>query len=228
MKKDLIFLHGALGSINQFQQLKSMMNEEFQIHDFNFSGHGGSPQKFDFSIPGFTQQLIEYIITNKLADVLIFGYSMGGYVALNASLQIPSAISKIVTLGTKFDWSEDSTAQEVKMLNPDVIESKVPHFAEKLKSEHAPTDWKSVVRATAGLMNSLSAKDQITEEVFKSIETAVVLCRGKLDKMVSDSETSKVCGWLPNATYIQFDDVKHPIESASPEILVDFLKRTFL
>lgn len=228
MKKDLLLLHGALGSKNQFQKLKSLLNGEFEIHDFNFIGHGGSPLTPGFSIPDFTQQLIHYVQSNQLTDLYIFGYSMGGYVALNACLQISSDISKIVTLGTKFDWGRESTAQEIKMLNPDAIESKVPHYAEKLKQEHAPEDWKSIVRATADLMTQLSEKDQLRKEDFKSIYTSVILGRGKLDKMVSEEETIKVSRWLPNSRVVQFDDVKHPIESVDPQIIADFMKRTFM
>ena len=186
MKKDLLLLHGALGSKHQFQKLKPLLTDDFIIHDFNFSGHGGSSDTHGFSIPGFTQQLIGYIQSNKLSDVYIFGYSMGGYVALKASLQIPSNISKIETLGTKFDWSPESTAREVKMLNPDVMETKVPQFAEKLKKEHAPQDWKAVVRATADLKTKLSERDQLEEADFRSIQTAVTLGRGDQDKMVSE------------------------------------------
>lgn len=39
----LILLHGALGSKDQLQPLATALERHFQVHIFNFSGHGGRP-----------------------------------------------------------------------------------------------------------------------------------------------------------------------------------------
>ena len=83
-KPDLILLHGALGSQVQFSELSKKLSSSFTIHTFNFSGYGGRPIDQAPSIELFSQNLIDYIVENDLVSPFVFGYSMGGYVALNA------------------------------------------------------------------------------------------------------------------------------------------------
>jgi pimeloyl-ACP methyl ester carboxylesterase len=51
---------------------------------------------------------------------------MGGYVALKTAVLHPGRIEAIVTLGTKFHWDPENASNEVRMLNPEKIEEKVP------------------------------------------------------------------------------------------------------
>lgn len=228
MKKNLLLLHGALGSKKQFEVLKPLLENEFDIYDFNFSGHGGEPRAKEFSVNAFSSELITFIENHNLPNLHIFGYSMGGYIALKAALQIPEKILKIVTLGTKFDWSKEATGKEIKMLNPDVIETKVPQFANKLKEDHAPEDWKVIMKDTANLMIKLSEGEQLQPDEFSKIHTNITLGLGKSDKMVSKEETIDVCSLLPNGEFVELENVKHPIESIDPEQLANYLKEVFL
>ena len=50
------------------------------------------------------------VITITRAD--IFGYSMGGYVALHAARRHPERIGSIMTLGTKFAWDTPTAEKE--------------------------------------------------------------------------------------------------------------------
>ncbi|MBL4708020.1 MAG: alpha/beta hydrolase [Flavobacteriales bacterium] len=149
MKPSILLLHGALGSKKQFKLLKEKLSKQFNFYDFNFEGHGGRESNQAFSIQLFTQNTVEFLEENKLKSIAIFGYSMGAYVALNLAIQHPRLIQKIVTLGIKFDWSKETTAKEISQLNPEKIELKVPAFAQKLKDEHSPNDWKELVLKTA-------------------------------------------------------------------------------
>ncbi|QSE97144.1 alpha/beta fold hydrolase [Fulvivirga lutea] len=210
-KPNLIILHGALGSEKQFFNLQSELSSEFQVHTFNFSGHGGKDFSNNFSIPQFTLELDQFLSENKLQDVLIFGYSMGGYVALNLA-RTSKKISGVFTLGTKFHWSPESAAHEIKMLNPAKIEEKVPAFATALAERHFPLDWKEVMHRTADLMINLGNNPLLTTNTFKEITIPVTITRGTLDNMVSKEESESAAHDIPNAKYIEFADFKHPIE----------------
>ena len=121
----------------------------------NFEGHGGRPSDRPYSIDAFSENLVSFIHEKELNQANIFGYSMGGYVALKTAQTRPDLINKIFTLGTKFNWSPESAAKEVKMLNPDKIEEKVPAFAKALQERHSPGDWKVVLRKTSEMMIDL-------------------------------------------------------------------------
>lgn len=227
MKPSLLFLHGALGSKKQFESIKDILSPDFDIIDLNFEGHGGVPSNNEFSIQLFTDNAKAFIEKMGREKINIFGYSMGGYVALNLALQNPELVGKIVTLGTKFDWTPDSSAKEVQMLNPSVIEEKVPQFASKLQIEHSPLDWKTVIYKTANMMLDLGKKPPLQRDDFKRINHAVVIGIGSLDRMVSFEESESVSKLLPNATLQTLEDFPHPIDKINPIALSAYIKNSF-
>ncbi|SFT82194.1 Pimeloyl-ACP methyl ester carboxylesterase [Lishizhenia tianjinensis] len=224
MKQTLILLHGALGSAQQFVALKERLAEDFDVHTLNFDGHGGKALEVEYSIEHFSHNLLDYLEEHEITTAHIFGYSMGGYVALNAALKKPEAIAKIITLGTKFDWTEEAAAKEVKMLNPEKVEEKVPVFAEKLKQEHAPQDWKLVMTKTAAMMLNMGKGARLMDEDFTRIQHEVKLGWASLDHMVSREETEKIANLLPHATVEVIEGAKHLLESVDLEVLVKFIK----
>lgn len=226
MKSKLILLHGALASEKQFDRLKPLLNSSFDLHSLNFEGHGGRPVERDFSINHFAQNLLDYLEEKALENVLIFGYSMGGYVALKAALT-SERIAKIVTLATKFEWGKESTAKEVRMLNPEGIEANVPHYAESLKNEHAPANWKEVVRQTAIMMTRLSEDERLTTEDLGRIEIPVMIGIGDQDKMVSVDESAQAASRLTNADICILEGVQHPLGKMPLEKLEKYIRNSF-
>lgn len=223
MKPKLLLLHGALGSKKQFNTIEKELEQHFDIHIINFEGHGGDDSSKDFSIDLFTSNVIDYLNTNSIEKIDVFGYSMGGYVALNVATKIPERIGRIIILGTKFDWNLESAAKEVKMLNPKKIEEKIPQFAEKLKKDHYPQDWKQIMKKTADMMLGMGQGKKIVDEDFKKIEHQVTLGVGNQDNMVSFKESEYIANLLPNSKLIQLEGVKHPIDTISKEKLINYI-----
>ncbi|HAX49045.1 MAG TPA: alpha/beta hydrolase, partial [Bacteroidetes bacterium] len=101
--KKILLLHGAIGSQEQLEPLKIELSGKYEVHTFNFTGHGGSEIPHEpFSIEMFAGDIIDHVNSNDLAGIDIFGYSMGGYAALYAAHKNPGKIGRIFTLATKF------------------------------------------------------------------------------------------------------------------------------
>ncbi len=219
MKPHLLLLHGALGTKNQFIALQKKLKSDFEIHTFNFAGHGSNTLDKEFTMPIFVNDVIDYLMTNNLKYVHVFGYSMGGYVALNAVLKHPEFFDKIVTLGTKFNWTKESAEAETKMLNPEKMEEKVPAFAKILEINHTQNNWKQVVRKTAAMMHGLGNGERLKNEELESIQHHVLVCIGSEDSMVSIEESKKSADILPNGTLEILSGFQHPIEKVDIDIL---------
>ncbi|MDX1627736.1 MAG: alpha/beta fold hydrolase [Fulvivirga sp.] len=226
-KQQLIILHGALGASHQFKRLKFLLQDSFEVHLMNFSGHGGKPFESDFSIQQFAHELDVFINENGLNEAKIFGYSMGGYVALHLARKKPGKISKIFTLGTKFDWTPESAEKEVKMLNPDKIEEKIPAFAQVLAKRHAPNNWREVLDKTKQLMIALGEGAALSTADFQQTATQAMIGIGTEDEMVSMEESQYVANALPHGLIKVFEGVKHPIEKMNEELLVKEIKKFF-
>lgn len=222
--QDIILLHGALGSKDQFEELIPLLNDTYAVHTFNFDGHGGEKPLEVFSVEHFSQNLVDYVREHQLHEPLIFGYSMGGYVALYSAAQFPDLFGEVITLGTKFDWTPEAAEQEVQMLDPDLIEAKIPPFAEYLKTLHAPFDWKAVMRQTADLMLRLGENPLLTEDILRQIAIEVALNRGEEDMMITEEETLQVKNVIRQSNYRSIPNCPHPIQKIAPEKLREVIE----
>lgn len=225
-KENIILLHGALGTQKQVVKLKNELLTHFNVFTFNFEGHGENMSKEAFSIELFTQNLEDFIQNNQLENSLVFGYSMGGYVALNYAKKHPNKLKKIITFGTKFDWTPESALKETGKLNPEKIEEKIPQFATFLEKSLAPNNWKMVMNKTAQMMLDLGNSAALQIEDLKEISTPTLITIGTLDNMVSLDESKFATSHLKNAELLELEGFVHPIEQNDLEVLaktiVDF------
>jgi len=226
MKRPLILLHGALGCKDQFNDLTSALSDDYEIHTFNFAGHGGKVCTEAFSIEVFAQDLHRFMEIEHITKADLFGYSMGGYVALRFAADHPEMVGKIMTLGTKFNWTPESAAQEVKMLNPELMTEKVPDFAKALSRRHDPIDWKEVVNKTADMMKRLGDGEAMDTSTL-DVQHEVQICVGDIDRVVKFAEAVKATSDLPNATFVPLPGVKHPIELIDTGLLAGKVREFF-
>jgi len=229
MKPQLILLHGALGSKKQFIPLIDTLKTDFNVHTLDFSGHGGlALPAGDFSIELFANDVVVWMDSNNISSIHIFGYSMGGYVALYMAKHFPERVLKVFTLATKFDWSETIAEKEIKMLNPDKIEEKVPAFAKTLAERHAPQDWKHIMLKAAEMMRKMGGNNPMKESDYLSTTQPAVIAVGEDDNMVTRDETVNVSRLLRNASFLSLEDTEHPIEKADLYKLTREMKQFFI
>ena len=216
---DLILIHGAMGSSDSLENLKQELSTSFNCHSFNFSGHGNTAFNSEgFGIEYFAEELDNFIAANKLKKPSIFGYSMGGYVALYLASQAPNSIDKIITLGTKFGWSPESAEKETSRMNPDVMEEKIPAYTQKLAETHGQ-QWKELVWQTAGMMLELGEEPLLIIETMSSIQNPVLILRGTEDQMVGDVESKWAVAHLANGQFLTLENQPHPIEKVDSLLL---------
>ena len=226
-QQPILLLHGALGSKAQFKSFEQEMSVAFDVHTLTFEGHGGRASERPFLMTHFVENVIEYLDENQLGSIDIFGYSMGGYVALMLAQMHPNRIGKIVTLGTKFAWNPEFSATEVRKLNPEKIEEKVPRFAHFLEKVHAPLDWKKVVTNTADMMTHLGAEQPIDQHL-SLISHPTLITLGSLDNMSTEEESISVAEQLPNGQFQLLPDVEHPIEKVDATVISNLISSFLL
>jgi pimeloyl-ACP methyl ester carboxylesterase len=225
----ILLLHGALGSRDQLVPLSQALQDKFHTHSFNFSGHGGRPFPADpFSIPLFSNEILEYMQQNNISQASIFGYSMGGYAAMYLANHHPEKVNTLITLATKYHWDEKTAAKEVKMLDATTIQEKIPAFAAQLQQRHASNDWKELLDKTKQLLLGLGNNNALQAEDYTSITTPSLLLLGDRDKMVSLDETVAVYKQLSSAQLGILPGTPHPLEQVNitllTQLITDFIK----
>ena len=95
----LILLHGGLGVIGMFGQLLPALAETRQVIAVELQAHGRTvdierPLSFEFMADDIAA-LIKHL---GLANVDLFGYSLGGGVALQTAIRHPNVVRKLVVV----------------------------------------------------------------------------------------------------------------------------------
>ncbi len=221
----LLLLHGAIGAADQLAPLATELSKTYKVHALDFSGHGNKAfPEGDFSISLFAEDVLAFMKEEGLEKVSIFGYSMGGYVAMYLAKHHPDKIDKIVTLATKFHWTDEIAAKESGMLDAEKIAVKVPAFAEALGKRHSGKDWKEVLAKTVTILKGLGANNTLKLDDYKDIQAQSLILLGDRDKMVGLDETLDVYKNLPNAAMGMLPDTQHPIEQVDTTVLAFFIR----
>ena len=226
-KPELLLLHGALGSQTAFDALRPGLTDYFQLHSLDFEGHG--PRKTDrsFRIAHFAENVLDYMDDHHIPQIDIFGYSMGGYVALYLAREFPQRVNNIFTLATKFHWTPDGAEKEVKMLDPDIILPKVPHFAKALMARHTGQGWREVLLRTSEMMLSLG-KEPVLWTELSDLPHHVRVGIGDRDTMVTLEESLELYRLLQHGELQVLPATHHPLEKVDVERLGRAIREFFI
>jgi len=219
MKNPLLLLHGALGAASQFTPLIEKLKDHFDVHTFDFSGHGADYYDGILTMERLSNDILEYMDDHGLKRCDIFGYSMGGYAAVQLATEHPDRIHRIMTLGTKWRWDAESATKEVKMLDAEIMLEKIPSFAEMLRLRHSGQGWRALLHRTSGMMTHLGYTGGFKEEDLRHVTIPVRICLGSEDRLVTPKESIAASEQIPQGTFSLLAGVPHPLEKVDVELL---------
>ncbi len=218
--KQILVLHGALSSQSVMSKLTFALSINNEVYSFDFPGHGGKELVNNkIRMNDLAQSIVDFCFHLQIYRPLIFGYSMGGYAALVAVARLGFEVEKIITLGTKFNWSKEALDKELKKLDPELMLQKAPQYIEYLQGLHQAQDWEILIHNTADMMKNLCEEQQLTSSEFEKINCPVHLLLGEQDKMVSREETEISSSKIKNSKIEILPDTKHPMEQVNVELL---------
>ena len=218
---NLLLLHGALGSARQLKPLQERMGGIA----IDLTGHGGREiPKGGLTFDHFIADIDRSYAEQNWTSAHLFGYSMGGYAALLYAAKHPERVESVVTVGTKLLWTEEGLQKELRKLDPDMMEAKVPAFANALAKVHGADRWRDVVHAIAKSMSELAAAPLLTPEVCSRIECSVLLCVGDNDTTAMPHDTRIFCSGLKRANVEVLHNTRHPFDEVDMNALEKVLE----
>jgi pimeloyl-ACP methyl ester carboxylesterase len=225
--ESLILLHGALGSSKQFDFILPKLNDYFDVHRLNFEGHGeAGPTDSPFRISYFLENVLGYMDEHSIGQANIFGYSMGGYVALTLAKDHPERVNAVATLGTILQWNEEVAERECKYLHPEKMKEKVPHFIGKLK-EHHLSGWERVVNSTRDMLEYLGVHPSIEVDEWKQIDCPIRFHIGDSDTTAGLDQTVAVYRKTNQSELLVLPKTGHPINEVDRDLMGHSLKQFF-
>ncbi|GGE32288.1 putative hydrolase YugF [Pullulanibacillus camelliae] len=96
----LVLIHGYLSSSFSFRFLIPYLQEEHAVLSIDLPGFGQSDKAlhFNYSLHNYGRLVLDILERFEIQRAILIGHSMGGQIALQAGLQEPNRIKKIVGL----------------------------------------------------------------------------------------------------------------------------------
>jgi pimeloyl-ACP methyl ester carboxylesterase len=221
-KRPLVLIHGALGSREEFKEIAAVLSNDFAIHCYEIPGHGMRHDELhNFSLHKIVQDFTSFL--DSIGSTYIFGFSLGGYIALQAAQLNQKNIRGIVTLGTKLEWNKEVAENETKTLNTAFLKNKIPKFYNyllQLHGEYLPT----LLDATKSFMIDLGQSPPIDTSSVRQLEIPVRVVRGGKDQMVTQKESFAIAQNIKNGHYFEVPHFIHPIGFLRPKHVAQAIK----
>jgi 2-succinyl-6-hydroxy-2,4-cyclohexadiene-1-carboxylate synthase len=102
-RKTILMLHGFTGSLDDWREIHGSLNPDFNYIGIDLVGHGksDSPVIVDKYCPqALSKQISDILVNLSIEQVIIFGYSMGGRVALSFAINHPNKIGGLILEST--------------------------------------------------------------------------------------------------------------------------------
>ena len=225
---DLVLLHGALGDATQLAPLATRLGEGRRVVVIELEGHGATPLRDrPLRIESFADDVIAHLDRQGIARAHVFGYSMGGYVALYLAATSSARIARVATLATKLAWTPEVAARESALLDPVAIRAKVPKFAAALEARHTGAGWEALLAHTGELLHELGARPRVTDELLASVTQPVRIGVGDRDATVTIEECIAAVRRLASGELEVHPRTPHPFEKVSLDRLARSLEEFF-
>lgn len=104
--RPVLLLHGWLGSWSLWRKTIEILGREFRTYALDFFGFGESfDHTSDFSVDNFVDSVAQFMDRLGIVKAPLIGHSMGGTVALAASVRYPEKIVKTTVIGSPIQGS---------------------------------------------------------------------------------------------------------------------------
>lgn len=100
-KQTLLLIHGFPFNKTVWNKQIVEFEKEYRVISYDIRGFGESQAgSKEFSIPQFTEDLIEFLDKLSVKKVILCGLSLGGYIALYAAIHFPKRFSGLILSDT--------------------------------------------------------------------------------------------------------------------------------
>jgi pimeloyl-ACP methyl ester carboxylesterase len=143
----LVLLHGAFGATSAFAQLLPTLTATRQIIALDLQGHGRTADiDWPFSYEGMADDTAAFMRELGIESADIFGYSMGGGVALQLAIRHPNLVRKLVVASATYNSGGmyPEVLEGIATITPEAFAGS-PMEAEYLKLAPKPDAWPTLI-----------------------------------------------------------------------------------
>ncbi|KQC32465.1 hypothetical protein AAU57_03295 [Nonlabens sp. YIK11] len=96
----ILFLHGFLGSSDQWNRLVEHYKESYQILLLELPGHGDNSCEMKYTVDDLAQEIHQVLLQHAVDEIHFVGHSMGGYVGCAFAKAYPSKLLSLTLINS--------------------------------------------------------------------------------------------------------------------------------
>jgi 2-succinyl-6-hydroxy-2,4-cyclohexadiene-1-carboxylate synthase len=242
----LVLLHGFMGSHTSFRELIPSLSEFCNPITIDLLGHGeteGSEMHYRFASKEQSADLIKLISEQFQYPLFLYGYSMGGRLALQVALQRTDLIQGLILESTTFGIENEQERQARQALDGQRADSiignfnqfleewkKLPIFESEFLTEQMRNDIEEIQKRQdpVSMSNSLlgfgTGIMPCVKEHLNILSMPVKLLAGAKDQKFVNVMSTMQTRIKPASLEI-FEKANHRVHLEQPEALVQTIKK---
>jgi len=144
----LVVLHAALGSSElEMRRLTCFWKKNFRVYALDFMAHGASDifEGHSLSLETFADNVIALLNEIGVQKTHLFGFSMGGSVALYAALKHPQRFDRLGIHAHNVQWDVREQNLMVGVMKS-ALDDSDSFWARRLAETHGSENWKDLIQ----------------------------------------------------------------------------------
>jgi pimeloyl-ACP methyl ester carboxylesterase len=205
-------LHGANGCAREMEPLAAPLRTYGRVIAHDLPGHGGRELPDRLSIEDQAKDVIARLDREGIAQAVVVGYSLGGYLAIYLTRHYPQRIQGACGIAIKYVFDPETIKYWTYLAQPDRLARPGNPRAGEMLAAHGP-NWRAVTLATSVFFGDLGARPPLSEPDLRAIERPVLLVGSNRDAIVKWDETMALGRLIPNARLAMFYGLAHPLRN---------------
>lgn len=214
----VVVLHGALGCTElETARLLPELQPFARPIALDFAGHGRSSDFADvtFSMERFAEDVIALLDHLGLEQADLFGFSMGGAVALYVAYRYPERVRRMAVHGVNVQWDEREARVMTAGMNPEAMAQRHPRWANRLRAVHGEDRWQPLAERLIDFTDALPQR-HFEDDALAQIETPTLVSMGDSDRYFRLEHAISLYRTLPHARLAVLPGLDHPIQGVDP------------
>ena len=217
----LLLLHGAGGCTwLETRPLAHRLAPFFHVLALDFPGHGASDafEGLDFSADLFAAGARAAMDHFGVERGNVFGFSMGGNMALRLAQQFPQRVRRLAIHGACIEWTPALADQMADRLDAGALQEQNGPAAEALNAAHG--DWRALFARTERFVRTLPSRTDQMRAMAEQVEAPTLVSTADRDDLFPLETTLALHRRLPAARLAVVPGRHHALRQTNLDALL--------